>query len=108
MSINQLAKRCYEDAYELGWYNPPKSNVETLAMVITEVCEAIDELRNHKVSVYCKKESLKPEGWGVEIADAVIRLLDFAGSQGLDLETIIEMKLEYNKTRGHRHGEKPF
>lgn len=107
-SINKLAKKCFEDAYERGWYDPAKSDLETLAMVITEVCEAVEEIRNHQVAFYYTKNSEKPEGWGVEVADAIIRLLDFAAYKGLDIGNLIETKLEYNLTRTYRHGGKEF
>ena len=42
----------------------------------------------------------------VEVADAFIRILDLAGAHKIDLEHIIELKHEYNKTRPHRHGGK--
>ena len=48
----------------------------------------------------------KPEGFGVEIADAVIRLLDLADAMRIDLPRLIEMKHQFNKTREFRHGNK--
>ena len=48
----------------------------------------------------------KPEGFAVEIGDAVIRLLDLAGAMRIDLPKFIEIKHEYNKTREFRHGNK--
>jgi len=49
---------------------------------------------------------IKPEGVPSELADIVIRALDAAGAWGIDLEAIIDEKLAYNITRGHRHGGK--
>lgn len=50
----------------------------------------------------------KPEGFPVEVADAFIRLCDIMGwlnAHGLDMESIVNEKLEYNSTREHRHGK---
>jgi NTP pyrophosphatase (non-canonical NTP hydrolase) len=41
-----------------------------------------------------------------EIADTVIRLLDLSEGLGIDIEKHIRLKLEYNKTRPHKHGKK--
>lgn len=48
----------------------------------------------------------KPEGFGSEAADVLIRLLDTCRRRGVDLEFEVQRKLAYNATRGHRHGGK--
>lgn len=119
LGINETAQRAHADAKSLGWYDEGqvRSDLESLAMVITEVCEAIDELRNGGHEHYYNNiiladgtnaPSAKPEGYGVEVADAIIRLLDFAAYKGIDLEALIDEKLKYNLTRGHRHGNMAF
>lgn len=40
-----------------------------------------------------------------EIADTVIRLFDLCGGLGIDLETHILLKINYNKLRGYKHGK---
>ncbi|WP_406245884.1 hypothetical protein ACI7YT_12650 [Microbacterium sp. M] len=97
-----------------------------LALLTTEVAEAIEELRNGRAvneTWYSAKvnggtyawnageqpEVLsdvigKPEGVPSEVADVVIRAFDFADEAGFDLAAIIAEKLAYNATRGHKHG----
>lgn len=48
----------------------------------------------------------KPEGFGPEMADIAIRLLDNAEHHGLDLETLIAQKMNHNRTRPFQHGGK--
>ena len=55
--------------------------------------------------VYRNAESPKPEGVPIELADAVIRICDFCGLHGIDLEAAIEAKMEYNRGRPRRHGK---
>lgn len=48
----------------------------------------------------------KPEGVPSEIADIVIRCLDFADAHGFNLGEIIAEKLAYNETRPFKHGKR--
>ena len=48
---------------------------------------------------------LKPEGWGVELADCVIRLMDDGLESNIDLANLIELKMRYNATREFMHGK---
>ena len=112
MTLNELARKCHEDAKSLGWYDEgkTKSDVENLMMVVTELAEAVEEIRNEKPAFYYHptddREIKKPEGIAVEIADAIIRLLDMSAYKGYDIETVIKEKLAFNLTRGYRHGGK--
>lgn len=46
----------------------------------------------------------KPEGVPSELADVVIRIFDFAGTYGIDLEGAIVQKMNYNSGRERLHG----
>lgn len=48
----------------------------------------------------------KPEGFTIEIADAVIRCGDMLEAMGGDLQEAILLKHRYNETRSNRHGGK--
>lgn len=48
----------------------------------------------------------KPEGFGVEVADAIIRLFDLAEWLGIDIVSLIRMKMKYNAQRPYLHGGK--
>jgi NTP pyrophosphatase (non-canonical NTP hydrolase) len=46
----------------------------------------------------------KPEGVPSEMADIIIRVLDACAAWGIDIDTAIREKIEYNATRDHLHG----
>ena len=39
-------------------------------------------------------------------ADVIIRICDFCGAYNIDLDKIIEEKMEYNKNREFKHNKK--
>lgn len=47
----------------------------------------------------------KPEGFPIELADALIRLADVAEDTGVDLSEVAEIKEAYNRTREFMHGK---
>lgn len=47
----------------------------------------------------------KPEGFPMELADALIRLCDLAEDVGVDLAGAAELKAAYNRTREFLHGK---
>ena len=66
----------------------------------------LEELRRGVPTACVPSENGKPEGFGVEIADAIIRCLDLTEALGIDIGERILEKHEYNGTRPHRHGGK--
>ena len=107
MTITELQARVGETNAANGWHTGDISPVERIALIVTECAEAIEEIRNsHPISETYYPDGDKPEGVPTEIADVVIRCLDFAFVYGIDLAAVIETKLAYNETRGWRHGGK--
>jgi NTP pyrophosphatase (non-canonical NTP hydrolase) len=71
----------------------------------SELSEALEEYRNNPDNEIYTVNG-KPEGIGIELADCVIRIMDFCGQHKIDLALCMQVKMEYNKTRSHRHGGK--
>lgn len=96
----------------------------SLMLIVSEAAEALEELRNGNAANevyhpegYNAEDSMgnpngpwvnagKPEGVPSEIADIVIRCLDFADANGFDLGDIVLEKMEYNESRPYKHGKK--
>lgn len=109
--LNELSKECYENSKAKGWYeNEDADNVVTkLCLVHSEISEALEEYRNGKgldEIYYNPDKPDKPEGFVVELADAMIRIFDICGRNNLDIDGAVRLKMAYNKTRPHRHGGK--
>ena len=128
MNLNQLAKDIFETAKAKGWYDEPKHAAVKHMLMVTEIAEATEEARKGTPPVYFETEHgmvtmfdlggemsmsvghmlCKPEGELIELADVVIRILDYCGSKDWDLERAIKAKHAYNQTREHKHGGKKF
>ena len=143
MRINDLIVQAHTNAVDHGWWDNPKTMGELLALIHSEVSEALEEHRNGKgpneTYYSCKSKSCgtdfihlggeeiftsavqgvnftdavneviqanKPEGIPSELADIVIRVADLCGYYGIDLEAAITEKMEYNKSRPYKHGNK--
>jgi NTP pyrophosphatase (non-canonical NTP hydrolase) len=107
-TIRDWQKAIHVYAQSKGWWDPekPRGFGEICALFHTEVSEAFEEYRaGHPVTEVYEKEN-KPEGVPVELADLVIRVLDYCQWAGIDLQTVMEKKHQYNLGRSYRHGGK--
>lgn len=120
--INELVKQAHQNAVEKGWHDSDRSFGEEIALVHSELSEALEDYRagkrpnevwyekNGEVSqenvVAQPRPDWKPCGIPSELADVCIRIFDMCGRYGIDLEKAIKEKMAYNATRSVRHGGK--
>ncbi len=101
--LNKLRDRAYKCACEHGFHDEEKSDEHWLMLVITEIAEAVqaDRKSKHADVVDFKKHELDSDAFYPhffneyvkesvedELADIVIRLLDFAGARNIDLSKL--------------------
>lgn len=112
MSLNELAKEAHQIAVEHGWWDPEPTFGDLVAMMHSELSEAMEEYREGRPMVWyscdvsdaccelgkyhytvhccrgCGHRGEKPEGIAVELADCVIDILDWAGHEDADLDRV--------------------
>lgn len=108
-------KACKGLGYSMIAYTE-RSFGDQIALMHSELSEALEEFRNtglgdtdkfiYYLSGSWGVDGEKPEGIAVELADVLIRIFDTCGKYNIPLEEALDLKLEYNKTRPHRHGGK--
>jgi len=112
MNIETLIKESHDTATDKGWWDitPKRSVPELLALIHSEVSEALEVYRDTGIEQLDKMwyghPNNKPEGFVIELADVLIRIADLCGEFGLDLDSALTEKMEFNKTRPYRHGNK--
>ena len=103
--LYKLAKEIHENAVAHGWWDEPRNLLEIVALCHSELSEAVEEYRAGHPMVWAN-ENGKPEGIATEMADCLIRILDWFGHEGLDADEIVRQKMAYNRGRPYKHGKR--
>ena len=86
-----------------GWLSKERREGELIALIHSEVSEALEGLRHGNPKSEKIPEVSQAEE---ELADAIIRIMDMAYCAKWNIPKALFLKIEYNKTRPYRHGKK--
>lgn len=105
VAIGELAADIHAIHVRKQFYDEPKTVSHLMGLVMTELAETIEADRQHendkpseKIPEFTKEEE--------EVADAIIRLLDFSGYRKLRIGAAVLAKHEYNRSRPPKHGKR--
>jgi hypothetical protein len=114
VDINDLAERAHKNATNKGFWKDVNLDLAVpkhLMLAVSELSEAMEVHRNLKQEDYTipttqllwVDDDGKPGGFGIELADTIIRILDLAEAHGINIQQCIFDKMSFNESRPYMH-----
>lgn len=93
-TLPRLQRRAWKIADDNGFHEQGRTRAKVLALIHSEVSEALEADRKGD-----------EENYAEELADIVIRVLDHAECEDIDLAEQVLSKMAENAEREHKHGK---
>jgi len=105
MAWNIKAGAVNRIAAEKGWWKQDRNDGEMIALMHSELSEALEGLRHgNPPSDHIPEFSAVEE----EMADVIIRIMDYCLAKKHNVAEAIEAKINFNQNRAYKHGGKKF
>jgi hypothetical protein len=104
--LNNLAAECHA-ANQHWWHDPAtgarlnRNKGELLCLIHSEISEAMEGERKNLMDDKLPHRKMAE----VELADALIRIFDYAGAYGYDLDGAVREKRDFNAVRADHKAE---
>jgi len=102
-AITILMSRAHNIARAHGFWNTVRNDGEAIALMHSELSEALEALRHGNPASEHVPEFTAVEE---EMSDLLIRVLDYCRGHGCRLPEALIAKMEFNNTRPLKHGKK--
>ena len=106
LDLKDFGSQVHETAKQHGWHDEERSFGDIIALMHSELSEALEAYRIDGDPTREWRTGGKPEGVPSEFADVIIRVLDTCERYGIDIEKALRTKAFYNESRPYRHGGK--
>lgn len=106
MNLNDYAKEVHE-ANKKWWHDLEtgerleRNKGEQQMLIVSEIAEAMEGVRKGLMDDHLPHRKMEE----VEMADALIRILDYCEGHGLDIEGAYQEKMAYNASRADHKPE---
>jgi hypothetical protein len=118
LTLNQLAARAFRISEDHGFWPIPFDGAQIhtteqqmlvaqkIALIHSEASEALEDLRVGAIQTKIDPEAGKVTGLPSELVDVLIRTLDLLAAMEVDIDKVVQLKMEYNDKRPMKHGGK--
>jgi len=104
-AFHRISSLVHKTAKEKGWWDCERNLGEMIALMHSELSEALEAARHDnppddKIPQFSALEA--------ELADCIIRIMDLSAAKNLHVEEAIIAKMQFNNGRTFKHGGRLF